>query len=414
MGNLGELELARGRFVEAERCFKKQKLMAKRGHFVRQLAGSCLNLGALEQARGDYETALRYFHLAYAQSVGIDLMPIVTQSIVRMAQVYEMLGERPQALRWHRTLDSLSYAKRQMGWYWGDWSMDKWMARSIKDHAILFVRDGKPLEAWREAETVAQERSWLVTASMSGSRNGSTPFKTDWAAQKILDYGQSVAKQGPNRITGPTDLHILISRSGIVAAELSRRATLAEGLRHSPWYGARSMDTEFVGRVRDILRSNGVLVQFLVGQTSTLVICVSQDTVLSKEVRLGEEELRVLMAKVSPVFSSSGQGASIWNGAMADFDVSANVCLRDSIWAPIRDVAGHFPLVYVVPDGPLTAFPLEILVEGQGVLASGMSFENLSFLVRDRAFSYHASATALIASEGCYDLRRSCGCGRFR
>ena len=139
---------------------------------------------------------------------------------------------------------------------------------------------------------------------------------------------------------------------------------------------------------------------FVVGQTSTLVFCVSQDTVLSKEVRLGEEELRVLMAKVSPVFSSSGQGASIWNGAMADFDVSANICLRDSIWAPIRDVAGHFPLVYVVPDGPLTAFPLEILVEGQGVLASGMSFENLSFLVRDRAFSYHASATALIASEG--------------
>ena len=51
MGNLGELELARGRYVEAERCFKKQKLMAKRGHFVRQLAGSCLNLGALEQAQ---------------------------------------------------------------------------------------------------------------------------------------------------------------------------------------------------------------------------------------------------------------------------------------------------------------------------------------------------------------------------
>jgi tetratricopeptide (TPR) repeat protein len=399
IGNLGELELARGRYVEAERCFKKQKLMAMRGHFARQIAGAYLNLGALEQARGNHETALGYFHLAYAHSVGIDLMPIVTQSIVRMAQVHEILGERPQAIRWHRTLDSLSYAKRQMGWYWGDWSMDKWMARSIKEHAILLSRDGKPLEAWREAETVAQERSWLVTASLSGSGNGSKLSKIDWAAQKILDYGQSVAKQGPNRIAAPTDLHMLISRSGIVAAELSRRAALAEGLKHSLWYGARSTDKEFVGRVRNILRSNGVFVQFLVGQSSTLVICVSPDTVLSKEVRLGADELQLLMAKVSPVFSSSGQGASIWNGAMADFDVSPNVCLRDSIWGPIRDVAGHFPLVYVVPDGPLTAFPLEILVEGQGALGSGMSFDNLSFLVRDRAFSYHASATALIASE---------------
>lgn len=84
---------------------------------------------------------------------------------------------------------------------------------------------------------------------------------------------------------------------------------------------------------------------------------------------------------------------------MADFDVSADICLRDSIWAPIKDVLGQYSFVYVIPDGPLAAFPLEILVEGEGALATGTSFDNLRFLVRDRAFSYHASSTALIASE---------------
>ena len=89
---------------------------------------------------------------------------------------------------------------------------------------------------------------------------------------------------------------------------------------------------------------------------------------------------------------------------MADFDVAANIALRDSIWNPIRQATQRFPTVYVVPDGPLSSLPLEILIVGRGLVPIRSSFANIDYLVRHHAFSYHSSTTAILASEDASSL----------
>jgi len=387
LGNLGELELARGNLIGAERLFKEQMSSARRGSFARQIAGAYLNLGTLDQSRNQLTSALKQLRSAFNQSAKFELMSIATQSVVRMAQICERLGEIDQALRWHEILDSISCSKRKAGWYWGDWSVDRWRARGIKDHATLLARRGRPLEAWRVGETLARERSWPLVASMLGNGHNSTLSETALEAQGILDYGHSVARQGPNKIAAPTDLQVLIARSGMVATELSRRAKLAESCILSRFFRRDLTNTEFLGAVREILTDDGVLLQYVVCETHTLAVCVSRDTISTTEIQLGEAELQECMTKMSPVFSSSGQGSSIWNAAMADFDLAANIRLRDSIWTPVRHVTANVRMVYVVPDGPLAALPLEVLVGDLGAVPSARSFGNLDFLVKYHAFS---------------------------
>ena len=298
-GNLGELELARGKLSEAERYFRLQRASAVRAHFDRQVAGASLNLGVTDQARRRYKTAIAHLHSAYSISSTSDIMPIVSQSIVRMAQLYEELGSRSEALKWYRALDSIALKKRRMGWYWGDWSLDKWMVSGIKEYATLLARDGRTLEAWRAAEIIAQERSWSVIAAILGPFPGSDKSNAVREAKSIIEYGQSLAKHAPNTVTAPTNLQILIARSGVVATELSRRAELAERLGYLRLWGRDLSDNDFLSKVRGILGKEGVLVQYVVSRTHLLIFCASQDSVLAREVRLGEERIRDMMADLS-------------------------------------------------------------------------------------------------------------------
>jgi CHAT domain-containing protein len=90
---------------------------------------------------------------------------------------------------------------------------------------------------------------------------------------------------------------------------------------------------------------------------------------------------------------------SIWNSAMADFSIAANINLYDSIWKPIRDLTLNFPRIHVVPDGPLDRMPIEILVSDEDVMKSQHSKQDPRFLVQEHAFSYYSSATMLLASD---------------
>lgn len=399
VGNLGELELACGRLPEAERCFRLQKVLATRGRFGRQIASALMNLGALEETRGRLVSATRLLRDAYEQAAQLELMPIVTQSIVRMAQIHKRTGEEARAIAWYRVLDSLSYAKRRLGWYLGDWSLNAWRATGIRDHASLLARAGKTIDAWRVGETLAQERSWSFIAGAIGRHDSSVSSPGAWKTRGIFEYGQSVASRRPNGVTAPTDLQMLIARSGVVTAELSRRAQFAERLGRSRLFSRELANTEFTAQVQTILQKEAVLIQYLVGKEHTLVVCVSQDTIVARQLHLGEAQLKDFMARISPVFSPSGQGSSIWNAAMADFDIAATAALTDSIWSPFLDVIRDHAVIYVVPDGPLAALPLEILVAGDEVSSSGEAFADLNFLVLDRAFSYQPSTSALMASE---------------
>jgi CHAT domain-containing protein/Tfp pilus assembly protein PilF len=364
LGDLGHIEIKRGRYAEATDYFNRALTVADETGNMQHLWTAEGGLGKVCEHLGDKERAISH----YAEAIGL-YNEARTLGIESMGTGFLELHENvyPPIIQLlagaGRYDEAFSYAQQ--------YKAASLLQVLSEGHSII---DELLPERFRSPLNELREEIETTHAAMATAR-----------AQPGGDEGRiQVLEQQL------TDLEI-------------RKASLLEEIRQddSSYYHLAS--AEPVGL--ETIRSQGLtpeqtLVEYIVGEDKLSVFVLTQDELRYREVPVGRERLEHRLADLSPVFEKRKEMDEearevVFNPSLADFSIPPARALYDALLQPIEPLLEEDTELVIVPDGLLFYLPFETLIADAAAAEHRYDFEKATFLLEKHAVSYVASASLL-------------------
>ncbi len=180
-----------------------------------------------------------------------------------------------------------------------------------------------------------------------------------------------------------------------------RKAAVIEQLkqRYPRFYQLNSSVILTPSRIQsDVLSTNQALVEYILGPRGMSVFIITKDSLSYTELGLKRNELRQLLADLSPIFdvlTPGSESAEVFNPLLADFSVPPAHALYQALFEPIEASLEGIDDLIIVPDDILFYLPFEVMISDTSKVQNQYDFKNARFLLEKYAVSYAQSASLL-------------------
>lgn len=236
----------------------------------------------------------------------------------------------------------------------------------------------------KQIQRLGAELSKLSKATSAGSRETITLINRMNAAEAKLPGYQQFSTTRKVRVQRMTKLGI--DRRALKKRIVTAHPAYAEMADPVPLNGAQA------GK---LLRSDEALVAMLVGRQKSFVWVVTSSTVAWAEIDAGEQQLAADVATLrlglDPLAAEQNPDAA------QGFDLEVSHRLYKTVFGPIeRHIAGKKHLI-LVPNGPLTSLPLQVLItrKPQPQATPEDTVRSAAWLIRNYALSVLPSVQSL-------------------
>jgi CHAT domain-containing protein/tetratricopeptide (TPR) repeat protein len=159
-----------------------------------------------------------------------------------------------------------------------------------------------------------------------------------------------------------------------------------------------------VADVRALLRDDEALVAMLVGSSRSFVWALTRERMAWAEIKAGSKELgehvAALRRGLDPLAQQDAEGSSTSRaGIVPGFDLERAHRLYRLVLGPVAEVLDAKRHLIIVPTGPLTSLPLQVLVKDAPTPAgtSQETMRRVAWLIRSHALSVLPSVQSLSA-----------------
>jgi CHAT domain-containing protein len=244
-----------------------------------------------------------------------------------------------------------------------------------------------------EVKAIGQQLAELSKASASGSDEIMAIHRRLEAAEKALPgYAAFSAQRAA-------------LRSELDKSEDEVRHVRGDIVKSFPQYAALTDPKPLtVQDVRSLLNADEALVAMLVGSSSSFVWALTRERMAWAEIKAGSKELGEHVAQLrsglDPLAQQDAEGSSTSRpGILKSFDLERAHRLYQLLLGPVADVVNSKRHLIIVPTGPLTSLPLQVLVKEAPSLAGTPQeiFRRVPWLIRSHALSVLPSVQSLSA-----------------
>jgi CHAT domain-containing protein len=242
-------------------------------------------------------------------------------------------------------------------------------------------------------QAIGKELAELSQAAASGSGDIMVIHRRLEAAEKALPgYAAFSARRAA-------------LRSELDSSEADIRQVRAEIVKSFPQYAALADPKPLsVAEVGALLRDDEVLIAMLVGASRSFVWALTRERTQWAEIAAGHKELAShvgqLRAGLDPLAQQDAEGtATSRAGVVNGFDLERAHALYRLVLGPVADLLRSKRHLIIVPTGPLTSLPLQVLLTERPRLAATpqQTFRQLPWLIKSHALSVLPSVQSLSA-----------------
>ncbi len=244
-----------------------------------------------------------------------------------------------------------------------------------------------------EIQAISKQLGELSQASASGSDEIMAIHRRLEAAEKALPgYAEFTARRAK-------------LRREVDDSESEVRQAREDISKSFPQYVALADPKPLsVAEVRALLRDDETLIAMLVGASTSFVWAVTRERTAWAEIAAGSktlaEHVTALRAGLDPLAQQDAAGSATGRaGVVQGFDLSRAHELYRLVLGPVAELINSKHHLIVVPTGPLTSLPLQVLVKEPPRLGGipEDTFRRVPWLIRSQALSVLPSVQSLSA-----------------
>jgi CHAT domain-containing protein len=244
-----------------------------------------------------------------------------------------------------------------------------------------------------EIKTIGQQLAELSKVAASGSDEIMAIHRRLEAAEKALPGYAEFSSRRAN-LRGELD-----------KSEDEVRQARIEIVKSFPQYAALTDPKPLaVADVRALLKEDEALIAMLVGATKSFVWALTRERATWSEIEVGSKELAehvtALRAGLDPLAQQDAEGAAALRaGVVQGFDLDRAHALYRLLLGPVAEVINGKRHLIVVPTGPLTSLPLQVLVKAAPAPAATPqeTLRRAAWLIKSHALSVLPSVQSLSA-----------------
>jgi CHAT domain-containing protein/tetratricopeptide (TPR) repeat protein len=177
----------------------------------------------------------------------------------------------------------------------------------------------------------------------------------------------------------------------IVATQAKRAAAESAAQTASPEYKQLTSAETSAAEVQHVLAPNEGLLQFSVGERSTFAALVTKDSITAYEIKLPEAEAETAVTALRKTIVKPDDSL-----VPPVFDVVGAHALYTTLFGPVDDRIRKLDRLTVIPSGPLTALPLEVLVTDPTPSVTDQDYKSVPFLITKVTIGYTPSPQNLV------------------
>jgi CHAT domain-containing protein len=194
-------------------------------------------------------------------------------------------------------------------------------------------------------------------------------------------------------------------RSEVDNSESEVRQVRAEIVKSFPQYVALADPQPLsLADIRALIRDDEALIAMLVGASTSFVWAVTRERTAWAEIAAGSrslgEHVAALRAGLDPLAQQDAEGSAAGRaGVVQGFDLYRAHQLYRLLLGPVTELIGSKRHLIIVPTGPLTSLPLQVLVTEPPPLAATPedTFRRVPWLIKRHALSVLPSVQSLSA-----------------
>jgi len=357
------------------------------------------NLGTLNQDLGNDSKAIELLQRALAIGMETKDVQIIWESQAGLGSCYEQQNKPELAIKHYKhaialydsVRNSLNIESLQTSFL-----EDKYEA--YPSMVQLLARSGKLEAAFAYAE---KYKAKTLLDLLAKGRNLFNPLLSDSLRvelQEILGQNEEAHQALSLELAKPhKDQNKMLSLDQKITDLELKRATLIENLRtrHGTFYQLAAPEILELKEVqRRILQTDQALLEYILGDDRLGIFVVTPDTIAYSEVPLSREQLKSMLAHLSPIFGSE-RDKQFLNAELADFSIPPAHALYQSLIKPIWNHISDTKRLMIVPDDLLYYLPFELLVYDTTRVETPYDFRNAKFLLEQFEISYVSSASLL-------------------
>lgn len=361
---MGQYDQARSLQAEAVEVFRKN--MGETNFWT---ASSEATLAAIENARGDFKSALAYARAAAAV-------------FAERSETYGAPGSTLKEGRYGRDVyPTLVAAAYGMG------GIDKSQREALASEALV--------AAQREDRTAAAAAltQMAARASAGDAKLADAVRRQQDISARIAAIEKKIVASLSNQNTAPADSERL--RKSRAEAERALAAATADLQKNYPDFAALTNPKPIgIEDVRANLKDNEALIAFLVADQESYVWAITKDKLGWERIQLGAEDIS---ARVDALRSAID--LSRFKPDSALFDAVAANELYKLILGPVEPIIKDKPHLLISASGALTALPLHVLVTDKpsATPTKPEDFRDFAFLLKRHAVTTLPSVGSLKA-----------------
>ena len=407
LNSIGYISGILGQYEKAKGCLKQSLNICREIGDRRGEGFNLLDLGSVYSGLGQYQVALQHSRDGLEIALSIGVPEVIWPGQMRLGSIFERLDQTDSALVYYaRSIATIESMREELDI--GSMKTHFLTNKIPTYHAMvdLLAREKRYEEAYHYAER-AKARALLDLLSL-----GRIDI-TEGISLELMNKKRDVEER-LNAIQQQLSKEYSMSQS---EHDSTRTDTLEDdlaGLRleheeilrtielNHPQYatltGVKQPLTleEVQERVLD---EGAVLIEYLVGEESTIAWVVKKDALHCEKIAITEAEVNSLVKQWRRPFRDVKEGY-IDNLADVGFNIDVSNELYQHLFRPIERYVKEEDFLVVVPDGILHYLPFEALVtkiekkdRDERIIFS--EYEQVEYLVEKYAISYAPSASTL-------------------
>ena len=407
-GHLGRALLKVKKYADAKRHLNKQLTLAAHEGYDREVCYAEAYLGMLYLEQRENRLSRVLFQRAYERGIHLGQLPsilICARGLSTLAERAHRLGEavlwREKAIAttesmglWHERLMSLGCSDREL-------------LRDYHEYVRLLCairRLDRAFEAAEKAKALSLIKLVNIP-QVEKSIAGSDPARDRLLSlqKEIIRLHSILASEKPPAVPVNSTNSSLNVISNLNHLEMTFQRILDTLRTHNDRFYELLKPEVFSPREiqESLLDSEGAVIEFVVGESSTSVIVVAKDTVGSFEVCISARDLKTLMSRISGVFVEGKRKLPIMNAAIADINFDALHRAFQLLFEKALPFIRKATHLTIVSDGILSNFPFELLVTKLEGRTSSQSECGPHFLIDDFEINYALSAALALSEKSC-------------
>jgi CHAT domain-containing protein len=179
----------------------------------------------------------------------------------------------------------------------------------------------------------------------------------------------------------------------IVAAQTARATAESAAQAASPEYAQLTSAGTSAADIQRVLGPNEGMIEFSIGARASFAALVTKDGIAAYRIDLPAAKAAAVVTALRKTIEPIEENGQV---TLPVFDVAGAHALYSSLFGPIDDRIGKLDRLTVIPSGPLTSLPLEVLVTEETKPVTDQNYKDVPFLIAKVAISYTPSPQTLV------------------